>query len=81
MFIPTNEAVDQARDGSILYMLNDVGGLSFHLFSVFVVSADNIQVTLKDKSADMLFFVLSTKSHKKTKTYSCVSLNLNTLTS
>lgn len=74
--------MDQARDGSILYMLNDVGGLSFHLFSVFVVSADNIQVTFKDKSADILFFVLlSTKSHKKTKTYSCVSLNLNTLTS
>uniref|UniRef100_A0A3B4H8E6 Stabilin 1 n=1 Tax=Pundamilia nyererei TaxID=303518 RepID=A0A3B4H8E6_9CICH len=34
VFIPTNQAVDRARDGSILYMLNDVRpqGVTFHLF-------------------------------------------------
>lgn len=35
VFIPTNQAVDQARDGSILYMLNDVRtqGEQSHLIS------------------------------------------------
>lgn len=50
VFIPTNNAVDQARDGSILYMLNDAKHklqelLRHHVYSQAALSVDDL-VTL-----------------------------------
>ncbi|XP_029947461.1 stabilin-1 [Salarias fasciatus] len=47
VFIPTNEAVDRARDGSILYMLHDAKHklqelLRHHVFSQAVLTADEL---------------------------------------
>ncbi|KAM4583486.1 stabilin-1 [Fundulus diaphanus] len=47
VFVPTNEAVDRARDGSILYMLNDAKGklqelLRHHVFSHAVLTVDEL---------------------------------------
>ncbi|XP_041836140.1 stabilin-1 [Melanotaenia boesemani] len=49
VFIPTNQAVDQARDGSILYMLNDAKYklqemLRHHVFSQAALTADELAV-------------------------------------
>ncbi|KAM4587188.1 stabilin-1 [Odontesthes bonariensis] len=47
VFVPTNEAVDRARDGSILYMLNDAKYklqemLRHHVFSKAALSGDEL---------------------------------------
>ncbi|KAF3690257.1 Stabilin-1 Fasciclin, EGF-like, laminin-type [Channa argus] len=47
VFVPTNEAVDKARDGSILYMLNDAKYklqelLRHHVFSQAVLTVDEL---------------------------------------
>ncbi|XP_040014670.1 stabilin-1 [Xiphias gladius] len=47
VFIPTNQAVDRARDGSILYMLNDATHklqelLRHHVFSQAVLTVDDL---------------------------------------
>ena len=75
MFIPTNQAVDRARDGSILYMLSNVrtqGGESRLISSLdciyfvgvfFVVSIDDIRVALKGESADIVFNNISISYH------------------
>ncbi|XP_013870779.1 stabilin-1 [Austrofundulus limnaeus] len=47
VFVPTNEAVDRARDGSILYMLNDAKHklqelLRHHVFSQAVLTVDEL---------------------------------------
>ncbi|XP_027134621.1 stabilin-1 isoform X2 [Larimichthys crocea] len=47
VFVPTNEAVDRARDGSILYMLNDAKYklqelLRHHVFSQAVLTVDEL---------------------------------------
>ncbi|XP_047440209.1 stabilin-1 [Mugil cephalus] len=47
VFVPTNQAVDRARDGSILYMLNDAKHklqelLRHHVFSQAVLTADEL---------------------------------------
>ncbi|XP_068171097.1 stabilin-1 isoform X2 [Antennarius striatus] len=47
VFVPTNEAVDRARDGSILYMLNDAKHklqelLRHHVFSHAVLTVDQL---------------------------------------
>ncbi|XP_070693552.1 stabilin-1 [Pempheris klunzingeri] len=47
VFIPTNQAVDRARDGSILYMLNDAKHklqelLRHHVFSQAVLTVDEL---------------------------------------
>ncbi|XP_036007655.1 stabilin-1 [Fundulus heteroclitus] len=47
VFVPTNDAVDRARDGSILYMLNDAKGklqelLRHHVFSHAVLTVDEL---------------------------------------
>ncbi|XP_072237543.1 stabilin-1 [Leuresthes tenuis] len=47
VFVPTNQAVDRARDGSLLYMLNDAKYklqemLRHHVFSQAVLSADEL---------------------------------------
>ncbi|KAM9859281.1 stabilin-1 [Aulostomus maculatus] len=47
VFVPTNQAVDRARDGSILYMLTDAKHklqelLRHHIFSQAVLTADDL---------------------------------------
>ncbi|XP_029989348.1 stabilin-1 isoform X2 [Sphaeramia orbicularis] len=49
IFIPTNQAVDAARDGSILYMLNDAKHklqelLRHHVFSQAVLTVDELAI-------------------------------------
>uniref|UniRef100_A0A8C5D8R9 Stabilin 1 n=1 Tax=Gouania willdenowi TaxID=441366 RepID=A0A8C5D8R9_GOUWI len=47
VFVPTNEAIDKARDGSILYMLND--GWSSHLTVDELTALDHIQTMANQK--------------------------------
>lgn len=66
VFVPTNQAVDRARDGSILYMLNDVrpqGVTSYDTFHLFMISADNT----------CWVFLIINKSNKKTKDFVTLS--------